>query len=197
MAGQADSKTARKDSRRTPLSHWGWAVESDGLSIEGHSLVALAARHSTPFFLSVSSRVRNNAARIRATLGANESAFYALKTNGFEPSAKIIASEGLGVEVISSRELHSALALGFAPGRIIFNGPGKSDDELKLALTHGCMVQVESASEARTLARLAAEQGVTARGRGTSESRHRRRWRPRRRPHGRPRQHFRARPRRR
>lgn len=148
--------------RRTPLDHWGWQLGPGGLAIEGHSVAALAGRVKTPFYLLVSSRVGHNVDLVRSALGPNERVFYALKTNGFAPVARMIARGGMGAEVISARELRSALDLGFANDRLIFNGPGKSDEDLTLALQCGCLVQVESASEARALARLAGDLGLVA-----------------------------------
>ena len=45
----------------------------------------------------------------------------------------------------------------------MFNGPGKRDADLVLAIEQGVLVQVESASEARALARLASALGRVAR----------------------------------
>ncbi len=57
--------------------------------------------------------------------------FYAVKSNSFPGIAKHIIEKGHGLDVSSGHELSMAINLGCE--RIIFSGPGKTDEELGLA----------------------------------------------------------------
>ncbi|NNF77601.1 MAG: type III PLP-dependent enzyme, partial [Rhizobiales bacterium] len=70
-------------------------------------------------------------------------------------------TEGCGLEVASAGELFQALAVGCAPNRIIFAGPGKSEEELAAAIDASIReIHVESIEEARAIDRLAQHRGV-------------------------------------
>jgi diaminopimelate decarboxylase len=60
--------------------------------------------------------------------------FYAMKSNSFRGIIDHIASRGMGLDVSSGHELSMALATGCQ--KIIFSGPGKTDEELGLAISH-------------------------------------------------------------
>ena len=59
-------------------------------------------------------------------------AFYALKSNSFVGICRRAVAAGMGLEVSSGFELSKALAVGCE--HIIFGGPGKTDEELLLAI---------------------------------------------------------------
>lgn len=58
--------------------------------------------------------------------------FYAVKSNSFPGVCRHVIEAGMGLDVSSGYELSMALAMGSRD--IIFSGPGKTDDELLLAL---------------------------------------------------------------
>lgn len=60
--------------------------------------------------------------------------FYALKSNSFRGLYERVVREGMGLDVSSGFELHMALATRC--DRILFSGPGKTDEELALAVEH-------------------------------------------------------------
>lgn len=152
--------------RRLPLSHWGFGVGPAGLEIAGLAVAELARRFGTPLYLFDEARLARNAERALADARAalpGADLLYSLKTNPVPRALEILRRHGLGAEVISAEELRAALGLGFAPRRIVFNGPGKRDDELALAVDCDALAHVESLSEARALARIAAIRGRVAR----------------------------------
>ena len=151
--------------RRLPLDHWGFAAGPNGLALDGHALSDLARRFGTPFYAFDEARLRRNirTAREAASRHLHARLHYSFKTNPVPRVAAIAREEGLGAEVISQRELLAAVAAGFDPEHVIFNGPGKRNEELALAVEHGILVQVESAGEARALAMVAEAAGRSAR----------------------------------
>lgn len=151
---------------RLPLDHWGLGAGDQGLQLGSLSISNLADRVGTPFYLFDEERLRANARRARdavAAAGLSADLCYSLKTNPHRRVLEILREEGLGAEVISSRELEAALGVGYEAERIVFNGPGKSARDLELAVASGVLVHAESASEAGDLARIAESSGKTAR----------------------------------
>jgi len=89
--------------------------------------------------------------------------FYALKSNSHPDIARILVGCGIGLDVSSGRELSAALAGGAS--RIVFSGPGKTAEELALALEHAGRVTlfIDSFGELERLIRAAREGGRTLR----------------------------------
>jgi len=83
--------------------------------------------------------------------------FYAVKSNNHPEIARTLTGEGYGLDVSSGEELQMALDGGAAA--IIFSGPGKTDDELRLAVRQADRVTVmlDSFGELQRLERVASE----------------------------------------
>ncbi|MDQ1504390.1 MAG: diaminopimelate decarboxylase, partial [Actinomycetota bacterium] len=113
------------------------AVSPDGrLSIGGCDLGLLAERFGTPLFVYDEAHLR---ARCREYVGAfgPDGVAYAGKAFLCRAMVRLVAEEGLHLDVATGGELHVALSAGFAPGRILFHGNNKSDEELGSALAAG------------------------------------------------------------
>ena len=69
-------------------------------------------------------------------------ACYASKAFCCKEMCRIIAEEGMGLDVVSIGELYTALSVAFPAERIYFHGNNKSDEELRYALEQniGCIV---------------------------------------------------------
>ncbi|MFC5664254.1 hypothetical protein ACFP3U_14825 [Kitasatospora misakiensis] len=79
---------------------------------------------------------------------------YSYKTNPLAAVTRRLAELGGTAEVVSGAELELALADGFAPERIVFDGPVKSPAELARAARLGVLVHVDSLTELRQLLEL-------------------------------------------
>ncbi|XVQ08100.1 type III PLP-dependent enzyme [Spirillospora sp. CA-255316] len=122
---------------------------------------SLAAQAQLPAFVYDLAALREHAAEVKDALtvpGAPE-IFYAAKANPDIPILHALAPYVDGIEVASGGELaHVREALPNA--RLAFGGPGKTDDELKLALTLGVeRIHVESPYELSRLASIARAAG--------------------------------------
>lgn len=72
---------------------------------------------------------------------------YSFKTNYQIARSGILQQEGAWAEVVSGREYRLARELGY-PGRsIIFNGPYKSDSDLRSAINEGALVNMNDEDE--------------------------------------------------
>ncbi|TYB47877.1 type III PLP-dependent enzyme [Actinomadura chibensis] len=122
---------------------------------------ALADKCELPAFVYDLAALREHAAGVRAALSAPGAPeiFYAAKANPDAPILQALAPYVDGIEVASGGELaHVREALPDA--RLAFGGPGKTDDELRLALDLGVeRIHVESPYELTRLADIARTSG--------------------------------------
>ncbi len=83
---------------------------------------------------------------------------YAFKANPNREVLRFIRSLGAGADVASLGELRLALETGYPPERIEFTGPGKTIEELSLAIDLGISsINVESIPEIRKIVDLCRE----------------------------------------
>ncbi len=135
-------------------------VAADGrVAIAGVDLVELADRFGTPLYVYDEAELRARCRDYAAAFGAG--AAYASKAFLCVAMARLVAEEGLGLDVATGGELFVALHAGFPPDRIVFHGNNKSDAELRRALEAGVgRIVVDSFAELDRIARLAPALGV-------------------------------------
>jgi diaminopimelate decarboxylase len=89
---------------------------------------------------------------------------YAVKANPNLAVLATLARMGAGADTVSEGEIRRALAAGIPPGRIVFSGVGKREEEIRFALETGISeINVESEPELRLIARVALSLGRPAR----------------------------------
>ncbi len=127
------------------------------LFCEEIAVAELAEEFGTPLYVYSKRSIVENYRRLRDSLqGSDEVVCYAVKANANLQILKMLAAEGAGADVVSVGELHLALKAGFEPGRIVFAGVGKREDEIEYALTHGIhSFNVESIQELQAISRAA------------------------------------------
>lgn len=161
----------RRRPRRVDLPHdaFGLAVGPSGhLSVGAHDLVDLVGEFGSPLHVVHGTRLE---AYARAAIAGRDDpnrrgcdVFCSYKTNPVPDLLVRLHRAGLGAEIISAYELWLALRLGVSPQRIIYNGPSKSIDSLRVAIEQGVhLINANSASEADTIIRIAGEVGRTVR----------------------------------
>jgi len=115
------------------------AVSADGrLSIGGCDLGRLAERFGTPLFVYDEAHLRARCREYTAAEAFGQNAVvYAGKAFLCRAMVRLVAEEGLHLDVATGGELHVALSTGFPAARIVFHGNNKSDEELASALAAG------------------------------------------------------------
>jgi len=114
--------------------------ERGHLEVGGCDVVELCREFGTPAYIYAEDDIRS---RARAYLDAFSSrtddfeVLYASKAFPCTAAYKLIAEEGLSVDVASGGELHMALRAGFEPGRIHMHGNNKTGAELRQAVDAG------------------------------------------------------------
>jgi len=134
------------------------------LSTEGVSLAGLAREFGTPLyvysqeaFLTPLRALQDGLEEIRPLI------CFAVKSNPNLAVLKLLQEEGAGMDLVSIGEMKRALLAGTPPGRIVFSGVGKSDEEIEEALRHPIhSFNVESTAELTRLSELARRKGKSA-----------------------------------
>lgn len=99
--------------------------------------LSLLKTHGSPLWIIDSEVLKAKAQRFSQAFNAyfNRTSFYfAMKSNNHHEISGTLIQSGFGLDVSSGIELETALALKAKD--IIFSGPGKTDEELALALRH-------------------------------------------------------------
>lgn len=141
---------------------WSLDVGQSGrLSLEGLDLAELTKHWGSPLHVVHAAALRRNAsAFLDDTDGPPCEVYYSYKTNPIPALLRMLDDAGIGAEVISEYELWLALRLGVEPGRIVYNGPVKSDASLREAIGRGiALVNANHREEIERIGAIAAQLG--------------------------------------
>jgi len=106
-----------------------------GVSVGGVALTDLAQQYGTPLYVYDEEELRSRCREYRARFGDHVA--YASKAFLCTAMARLVAEEGLMIDVATGGELYVALHAGFPPERIVFHGNNKSVAELETATAAG------------------------------------------------------------
>ncbi|MFC1521945.1 diaminopimelate decarboxylase [Elusimicrobiota bacterium] len=106
------------------------------LFFDNVSLDKLAKIHGTPLYVYSENAIKAQVNKLKRATG-NARVFYAIKANPRLQILKTLKKLGLGVEAVSRGEILRALKTGFKPQDIIYNGNGKTREEISLCLDNG------------------------------------------------------------
>lgn len=132
----------------------------DGALVVGGCLLSdLARTYGTPLYVLDEDTLRASCRAYREALDTfypgRSLALYASKANSSLAITAVVASEGLGLDAVSSGELLTALGGGMPPERIVLHGNNKSVEELALAVEHGVTVVADNWRDLELLATIA------------------------------------------
>ncbi len=150
----------KKPPEHAPMEQF--PVEDNCLQIGGRPLTAIASEMgTTPFYAYDGAVMAAQVEKLRRELPAGLHLHYAMKANPMPAVVAHLAGLTDGLDVASAGELRIALATGTAPRSISFAGPGKSDEDLRLAVDAGVIINMESEGEMQRVAALATATGRT------------------------------------
>lgn len=138
------------------------------LAISGCDTVALAKQYGTPLYVMSEDEVRricrSYADSFQKYYRGNGRPIYASKAFSCKEMCRIVASEGLDIEVVSGGELYTALQAGVPGENIHFQGNNKTPNEMALAIDSNVGdIVADNLSELEKLEKIAGERGKTAR----------------------------------
>ena len=124
----------------------------------------LAAKHGTPLYLySRNALLERYRAFDSALASVDHIVCYAVKANSNLAVLQTLAQAGAGFDIVSGGELQRVLRAGGSAGKVVFSGVGKTEAEMREALSLGIYCfNVESESELRRLDRVAQSLGRRA-----------------------------------
>jgi diaminopimelate decarboxylase len=119
----------------------GTALDADGmLRVGGCRLDELARAHGTPVLVVAEQAVRQRARDYCGQLAArwpDSQVAFASKAFPCTAVQRLMADEGLWLDVAGGGEVITALAAGADPGTLILHGNAKTTEEIELALRSG------------------------------------------------------------
>ena len=139
--------------------------EAGCLTIAGYDTTELAKEYGTAAMIMdeavIRQRCRTYISAMAEHLPAGSMPLYASKALSFKRIYQIMAEEGMGIDVVSSGELNTAVRAGFPMGNAYFHGNSKSDFDIRFAMERGIGYFVcDNADELDAIDREAARQGI-------------------------------------
>lgn len=124
----------------------------------------IAAAVGTPFYVySTATLLRHFRLFDEALEGTDHLVCYAMKAASNQAILKTLAQAGAGMDVVSQGEYLRAKAAGVPGEKIVFSGVGKTEEEIRVALSGGIrQFNVESEPEMEVISAVAQELGVVA-----------------------------------
>lgn len=139
--------------------------EKGHLTFAGYDTVELAEKYGTPLYLMDENKIREH---VRAYKTAMAKYFpdgsmpeFASKAFSCKQIYRIMAEEGIDIDVVSPGEIYTAATAGFPMENSFFHGNNKTDEDIRFAIENkvGCFV-VDNEDELFALDRIAGDMGV-------------------------------------
>jgi diaminopimelate decarboxylase len=126
-----------------------FCYQDDRLFCEEVPVADIAREVGTPFYLYSHRTLRQHFRVFDAAFAeVPHIVCFAVKANSNTAILRVFVREGGGVDLVSGGELYRALKAGADPGKIVYSGVGKREDEIDDALKAGIlMFNVESDQE--------------------------------------------------
>lgn len=139
-----------------------FVFEGEVLHCDGCALPAIAAEAGTPCYVYSASDIL---ARFReyedALSGMPHLVCYAVKANSNLSILRLLAGAGAGFDIVSGGELFRVIEAGGDPGKVVFSGVGKTEEEMEFGLRAGIRsFNCESEGEVEVLDRVAGRMGA-------------------------------------
>ena len=138
--------------------------EAGHLTFGGYDTTELAAQYGTPVMVMdeavIRARCREYKQAMADYLPAGSMPLFASKALSFKRIYQIMTEEGMGIDVVSSGELNTALRAWFPLEHAYFHGNSKSDRDIRFAMESGIGYFVcDNADELDAIDAEAARQG--------------------------------------
>lgn len=140
-------------------------VKNGVLMFAGQNTVELARKYGTPLYLIDEDKIRENSrvyiAAFRKHFGDGGLPLYAGKANSFKRIYEIMREEGMGIDVVSSGEIYTALQAGYDLRGAYFHSNNKTDADIAYGMENriGCFV-ADNAEEIDAVETEAARRGI-------------------------------------
>ena len=139
--------------------------EKGHLTFAGYDTVELAEKYGTPLYLMDEDKIREHVRAYKTAMAkyfpAGSMPEFASKAFSCKQIYRIMAEEGIDIDVVSPGEIYTAAAAGFPMENSFFHGNNKTDADIRFAIENkvGCFV-VDGEDELLALDRIAGEMGI-------------------------------------
>ena len=139
--------------------------EKGHLTFAGYDTVDLAEKYGTPLYLMDEDKIREHVRAYKTAMAeyfpAGSMPEFASKAFSCKQIYRIMAEEGIDIDVVSPGEIYTAAAAGFPMENSFFHGNNKTDSDIRFAIENkvGCFV-VDNEDELFALDRIAGEMGT-------------------------------------
>ena len=122
--------------------------------IEGVAVNDIIKTYVTPFYVYSQKTISKTYKELQEALNAE--IFYAVKANSNQAIIKLMRSLGAGADVVSIGELKRSLNAGVESQKIIFEGAGKSIEDILFAIEQNIrLINIESLEELNQISSIA------------------------------------------
>lgn len=115
--------------------------EEGHLTFAGQDTVSLAKEYGTPLYLMDEDRIRENMRVYKKAFAENfpegSEPLFASKACSFAQVYRIALEEGMGIDVVSSGEIYTAMKAGYPLSNAHFHGNNKTDEDIAFAIRNG------------------------------------------------------------
>ncbi|MFY7807061.1 MAG: diaminopimelate decarboxylase [Limnoraphis robusta] len=158
------SKTRSPNQELLPLS--ARVNDQDHLEIGGCDVKLLVERFGSPLYIVDEQTLRSACRQYREAFEryypGESLVLYASKAWSCLAICALVASEGLGLDVVSGGELYTAIQANVNPNTLYLHGNNKSLDELQLAIETGCTIVIDNWLDLQMLAQLSEQISTSA-----------------------------------
>lgn len=140
-------------------------IENGILHFAGQDTTELAKKFGTPLYLMDEDKIREKCRIYKQAFethfGPSSRPLYASKACSFKRIYEIMREEGMGIDVVSSGEIYTALKAGFDLSHAYFHSNNKTDEDIRFAMEHGIGYFVaDNEEEVKAVEAEAARRGI-------------------------------------
>lgn len=142
------------------------AVNEKGhLTFAGYDTVELAEKYGTPLYLMDEDKIRQRVREYKKAMSdfmpQGSVPEFASKAFSCRQIYRIMAEEGIDIDIVSVGELYTAVTAGFPMERAFFHGNNKTDSDIEFAIENGVgYFVVDNEDELYAVDRCASKRGV-------------------------------------
>ncbi len=141
------------------------SVKEGILHFAGQNTVELAKKYGTPLYLLDEDKIREKCRAYKSAFnkyfGPAAKPLYASKANCFKRIYEIMTEEEMGIDVVSSGEIYTAIKAGYDLSQAYFHSNNKTDDDIAYAIESGIGYFVcDNIEEVRVIEKEAAARGI-------------------------------------
>lgn len=144
------------------------SVSKEGhLLFAGQDTVSLAKQYGTPLYLMDEDKIRESCrvytASFKKHFGETSLPLYGSKANSFKRIYEIMSEEGMGIDVVSSGEMYTAILAGYDLSNAYFHSSNKTDADIVYGMdNHIGYFVADNVEEIKAIEAEAGRRGIVA-----------------------------------